>query len=108
MWSRHLAGADQPDGPVPPDRRGGYQEWPASDRLEFTADAYRTVLYTTAPDNRCGCPAAAPTPLAGLTSHRAVADHLRAAPRVWLVRTGESIPGRRPGAVRGRRRHPPR
>ncbi|MEV6587021.1 sulfatase-like hydrolase/transferase [Streptomyces acidicola] len=41
----HLAGEDQPDGPVPPERRGGYQEWLASDRLEFTSDAYRTVLY---------------------------------------------------------------
>ncbi|MFF6776857.1 sulfatase-like hydrolase/transferase [Streptomyces sp. NPDC012637] len=41
----HLAGDEHPDGPVPPERRGGYARWLASDRLEFTSDAYRTVLY---------------------------------------------------------------
>lgn len=41
----HLAGEDGPDGPVPPGRRGGYEKWLASDRLEFTSDAYRTVVY---------------------------------------------------------------
>ncbi|MEV0580744.1 sulfatase-like hydrolase/transferase [Streptomyces sp. NPDC050392] len=41
----HLAGEDQPDGPVEPGRRGGYDRWLASDRLEFTSDAYRTVVY---------------------------------------------------------------
>ncbi|MER5184742.1 sulfatase-like hydrolase/transferase [Streptomyces sp. NPDC002896] len=41
----HLAGADQPDGPVPPEHRAGYQQWLASDRLEFTSDAYRTIVY---------------------------------------------------------------
>ncbi|MFI6947968.1 sulfatase-like hydrolase/transferase [Streptomyces sp. NPDC050422] len=41
----HLAGEDQPDGPVEPDRRGGYGSWLASDRLEFTSVAYRTVVY---------------------------------------------------------------
>lgn len=41
----HLAGEDCPDGPVPPGRRGGYQKWLASDRLEFTSDAYRTVVH---------------------------------------------------------------
>ncbi|MEW1692165.1 sulfatase-like hydrolase/transferase [Streptomyces sp. NPDC091265] len=41
----HLAGEDNPDGPVPPDGRGGYRSWLASDRLEFTSDAYRTVVH---------------------------------------------------------------
>ncbi|MFD8686671.1 sulfatase-like hydrolase/transferase [Streptomyces sp. NPDC059651] len=41
----HLAGEDQPDGPVEAARRGGYERWLASDRLEFTSDAYRTVVY---------------------------------------------------------------
>ncbi len=41
----HLAGEENPDGPVPPGRRGGYAHWLASDRLEFTSDAYRTVVH---------------------------------------------------------------
>lgn len=41
----HLAGDENPDGPVPPALRGGYGSWLASDRLEFTSDAYRTVVY---------------------------------------------------------------
>ncbi|KPH97206.1 sulfatase [Actinobacteria bacterium OK074] len=41
----HLAGGDQPAGPVAPERRGGYREWLAADRLEHTSDAYRTVVY---------------------------------------------------------------
>ncbi|MGW6417734.1 sulfatase-like hydrolase/transferase [Streptomyces sp. NPDC055055] len=41
----HLAGEDGPDGPVPPERRGGYAHWLASDRLEFTSDAHHTVVY---------------------------------------------------------------
>lgn len=41
----HLAGEDQPDGPVTPGRRSGYGSWLASDRLEFTSDAYHTVVY---------------------------------------------------------------
>ncbi|MFJ7628644.1 sulfatase-like hydrolase/transferase [Streptomyces sp. NPDC097595] len=41
----HLAGDDNPDGPVPPALRGGYGAWLASDRLEFTSDAYRTVVH---------------------------------------------------------------
>ncbi|MFC9862603.1 MULTISPECIES: sulfatase-like hydrolase/transferase [unclassified Streptomyces] len=41
----HLGGEDGPDGPVPPGRRGGYRKWLASDRLEFTSDAHRTVVY---------------------------------------------------------------
>ncbi|MEU2025458.1 sulfatase-like hydrolase/transferase [Streptomyces sp. NPDC016469] len=41
----HLAGDDNPDGPVPPALRGGYSAWLASDRLEFTSDAYRTVVH---------------------------------------------------------------
>ena len=43
----HLnAGADP--GPVPPARRFGYQDWLAADTLEFTSDAYDTVLYDEA------------------------------------------------------------
>ncbi|MFF7178400.1 sulfatase-like hydrolase/transferase [Streptomyces sp. NPDC008121] len=41
----HLAGEEHPDGPVPAERRGGYRRWLSSDRLEFTSDAYRTVVY---------------------------------------------------------------
>ncbi|MDT0345931.1 sulfatase-like hydrolase/transferase [Streptomyces litchfieldiae] len=43
----HLSGeaAGAGPGPVPPERRGGYQRWLASALLEFTSDAYRTVLY---------------------------------------------------------------
>lgn len=31
--------------PVPPHERGGYEYWLASNLLEFTSDAYQTVLY---------------------------------------------------------------
>ncbi|WP_338702365.1 sulfatase-like hydrolase/transferase [Streptomyces sp. Q6] len=44
----HLAGAPSGAGPVPKDARGGYQEWLASELLEFTSDAYHTVLYDEA------------------------------------------------------------
>jgi arylsulfatase A-like enzyme len=37
----HLAGQD----PVPPDQRGGYDYWLASNLLEFTSDSYDTVMY---------------------------------------------------------------
>ncbi|MBL1065937.1 sulfatase-like hydrolase/transferase [Streptomyces sp. 7-21] len=37
----HLASAE----PVPAGERGGYQHWLAANILEFTSDAYRTVLY---------------------------------------------------------------
>jgi choline-sulfatase len=37
----HLAGTD----PVPPTERGGYQHWLAANLLEFTSDAYRTVMF---------------------------------------------------------------
>jgi arylsulfatase A-like enzyme len=37
----HLASQE----PVPPRERGGYQSWLASNLLEFTSEAYRTVLY---------------------------------------------------------------
>lgn len=37
----HLATQD----PVPSDERGGYQRWLASNLLEFTSEAYDTVLY---------------------------------------------------------------
>ncbi len=39
----HLA--DQGEGPVPPGQRGGYDYWLASNTLEFTSDAYDTVMY---------------------------------------------------------------
>ncbi|MGG1554806.1 sulfatase-like hydrolase/transferase [Paenibacillus ferrarius] len=35
--------------PVPASKRGGYQEWLAADVLEFSSDAYHTVLY----NNEC-------------------------------------------------------
>ncbi|MCY3905984.1 MAG: sulfatase-like hydrolase/transferase [Anaerolineaceae bacterium] len=39
----HLA--DAGPGPVPVEQRGGYEYWLASNALEFTSDAYDTVLY---------------------------------------------------------------
>ncbi len=39
----HLADADR--GPVPPEQRGGYEYWLASNALEFTSDAWDTVMY---------------------------------------------------------------
>lgn len=39
----HLADADP--GPVPVEQRGGYEYWLASNALEFTSDAYDTVMY---------------------------------------------------------------
>lgn len=41
----HLAGAATGHGPVPAALRAGYQRWLASEILEFTSDAYRTVVY---------------------------------------------------------------
>lgn len=41
----HLAGHDNPPGPVPVERRGGYQYWLASEILEFTSDAYDCVVH---------------------------------------------------------------
>ena len=40
----HLASRE----PVPPGERGGYQSWLASNLLEFTSEAYQTVLYNEA------------------------------------------------------------
>ena len=40
----HLYGGDSM-GPVPQDQRFGYQYWLASNTLEFTSDAYDTVMY---------------------------------------------------------------
>ncbi len=37
----HLAAGE----PVGPDERGGYQEWLAANKLEFTSDAYHTVVF---------------------------------------------------------------
>lgn len=37
----HLASSE----PVPPESRGGYDYWLASNTLEFTSDPYRTVMY---------------------------------------------------------------
>lgn len=42
----HLGSTD----PVPPAERGGYQHWLASNLLEFTSDAYRTVMFDEAGD----------------------------------------------------------
>jgi arylsulfatase A-like enzyme len=42
----HLAGHE----PVPEEERGGYEEWLAANVLEFSSDAYDTVLYDN--DNR--------------------------------------------------------
>ncbi len=39
----HLA--DTGEGPVPPEQRGGYDYWLASNLLEFTSDAYDLVMY---------------------------------------------------------------
>lgn len=41
----HLAGEAAGAGPVPRELRGGYERWLASELLEFTSDAYRTVLH---------------------------------------------------------------
>ncbi|MDW8344296.1 MAG: sulfatase-like hydrolase/transferase [Verrucomicrobiae bacterium] len=41
----HLYWAKQSSGPVPPEYRSGYDEWLASNLLEFTSDAYDTVLF---------------------------------------------------------------
>ena len=35
------------EGPVPESERGGYEYWLASNVLEFTSDAYHTVLYNS-------------------------------------------------------------
>lgn len=40
----HLGDAD----PVPVEQRAGYEEWLAANLLEFTSDAYDTLLYNTA------------------------------------------------------------
>lgn len=40
----HLASEE----PVPPEQCGGYQDWLASNILEFTSDAYDTVMYNEA------------------------------------------------------------
>lgn len=40
----HLA-EDDCAGPVPEERRGGYEHWLAANLLEFTSDAYETTLY---------------------------------------------------------------
>ena len=37
----HLASSD----PVPPEERGGYEYWLAANKLEFTSDAYHTVVF---------------------------------------------------------------
>lgn len=39
----HLA--DSGEGPVPPEQRGGYDYWLASNLLEFTSDAYDLLMY---------------------------------------------------------------
>jgi arylsulfatase A-like enzyme len=44
----HLASED----PVPPGSRGGYDHWLASNTLEFTSDAYDTVMYDSSGEPR--------------------------------------------------------
>ena len=39
----HLGGREH--GPVPAGMRGGYQDWLASNTLEFTSDAYQTRMF---------------------------------------------------------------
>ncbi|HWL54147.1 MAG TPA: sulfatase-like hydrolase/transferase [Chthoniobacteraceae bacterium] len=41
----HLAGSDQPRGPVGEEYRGGYQYWLGADALESVSDAYRCRVY---------------------------------------------------------------
>ena len=41
-----MAGAEA--GPVPPADRGGYSSWLAANMLEFTSDAYRTIVFDDA------------------------------------------------------------
>jgi arylsulfatase A-like enzyme len=40
----HLAG-DHTSGPVPEEDRAGYEHWLAANLLEFTSDAYRTIVF---------------------------------------------------------------
>ena len=42
----HLSSAG--NGMVPPEQRAGYDDWLASNILEFTSDAYQTVMYNQA------------------------------------------------------------
>ncbi|AXK37787.1 arylsulfatase [Streptomyces armeniacus] len=44
----HLAAEAAGHGPVPAEYRAGYQRWLASEVLEFTSDAYHTVVYDEA------------------------------------------------------------
>ena len=46
MGKWHLSTAGR--GPVPPEQRGGYRDWLASNVLEFTSDAYRTRMFDAA------------------------------------------------------------
>lgn len=41
----HLGGPNDGRGPVSPEYRGGWQDWLASDTLEFTSDAYQTRMF---------------------------------------------------------------
>ncbi len=41
----HLGGPDDGRGPVSPEYRGGWQDWLASNCLEFTSDAYQTRMF---------------------------------------------------------------
>ncbi|NEE02885.1 sulfatase-like hydrolase/transferase [Phytoactinopolyspora halotolerans] len=38
------------DEPVPPEQRGGYRSWLGANVLEFTSDAYRTIVFDEAGD----------------------------------------------------------
>ena len=63
-WHRSTAGPRA----VPPEQRGGYRDWLASNVLESTSDAYRTRMYDGAGDA---------VDLPGSTAHAEVARRLR-------------------------------
>lgn len=67
----HLS--DHGPGPVPAGSRAGYQSWLASNALEFTSDAYRTIVYDEADAAVC-LPGYRPDALTD-AAIRFVADH---------------------------------
>ncbi|APX31813.1 arylsulfatase [Brachybacterium sp. P6-10-X1] len=82
----HLAGQE----PVPTGQRGGYQSWLGSDALEFTSDAYRTIMFDDDDE---------PVSLPGYRSDalfdaaiRFVADHTDPSQSVDITTTGPGGP----------------
>lgn len=43
----HLAGPDQPEGPVAKELRAGYQDWLAAEVVELTSGPYSSILWDT-------------------------------------------------------------